>query len=82
METLVRTSDGKLFYDEESAKRHELVAQYYPHVMKWASEQYAGKKGMPTRAANVIMAWEAVRSEALAAKVSSEPVDTDELDVD
>jgi len=73
MKPVYMTSDGKTFDSKEKAENHEKMAQYYPTILEWAAEEYEGKQGMATRAANIIIAWELSREAVIAqAKANTE----------
>lgn len=55
-----QTSDGLLFDTQTAADAHEHVLVNKEAIVKWANEHYPGQ-GAGTRAANVVLTWEAYR---------------------
>ena len=61
-----KTSDGQTFDSEEAALRYESQADKKPLIDAWAESFYTDVR-LRKKNANVVMAWEAYRTEALEA---------------
>lgn len=64
MKNVFQTSDGLLFDTENAANAHEKVLINKEAIVAWANEQYPGQ-GAGTRAANVVLTWEAYRDSVI-----------------
>ena len=67
MKQVFIADDGREFDNEEAAKTYEATAPMRSKIKAHVDEKYGNKKGLPTRSYNVIVDWEAVRSQVLSA---------------
>jgi hypothetical protein len=62
MNIVIQAEDGTIFQNEADCEAYEAVLKNAEVIEAWAAENFGGKQGQATRAANVVKRWEAVRS--------------------
>ena len=66
MKQVWRTEDGQEFDDEAAAQAHDEVLQKKDAIVTWAQDFYGtSKRGVATKAINVVLDWEKNREEGL-----------------